>query len=59
MSSYVVRDRHYHEAKKLEVAGRQIASEQAAKQAEYDHRANRRRDDDEMLAMCGLPPRRR
>ena len=61
MTNQVVRTAQYHEQRKLEAIGKQMAAEKAAKQAEYDHYANNRRhfDDDEMLAMCGFPPRRR
>jgi hypothetical protein len=60
MTNQVVRTAQYHEQRKLEAIGKQLAAEKAAKQAEYDRYANRRHfDDDEMMAMCGLPPRRR
>jgi hypothetical protein len=60
---------HTQEKRAQEIAAAQVAREKAAKQAEYQHRAapNRRREDDEMLAMCGIgsgpnlsnPPMRR
>lgn len=57
----VVQTARYHEQRRVELAGHQIARQKAADKAEYEHRAapNRRVDDDELLAMCGLPPRRR
>lgn len=58
---------HTQEKRAQEIAAAQVAREKSAKQAEYQHRANsHRRDDDEMLAMCGIgrpnlsnPPMRR
>ena len=60
---------HTQEKRAQELAASQIARQKAAEQSEYAHRAapKRRRDDDEMLAMCGIgrgpnlsnPPMRR
>ena len=60
---------HTQEKRAQELAASQIARQKAAQQAEIEHRSkpNRRRDDDEMLAMCGIgrgpnlsnPPMRR
>jgi len=60
MAHQVVHTAQYHEQRKLEGIGARLAAEKAAKQAEIEHRSKPRRhfDDDEMLAMCGLPPRR-
>ena len=56
--------RYTNQATKDAVVNEQLAqkksAEASAKQSEYEHRAKPRQfDDDEMLAMCGLPPRRR
>jgi hypothetical protein len=66
--AYEVKDRRYYEQRDQRIVDAQVAKEKAAEQSEYAHRANpRRRDDDEMLAMCGIgrgpnlsnPPMRR
>jgi hypothetical protein len=67
LNSSMTRTRAYQEAIAHEVFKREHAAEQSAKQAEYQHFANRRSlDDDEFRAACGIgstnfgtPPRRR
>lgn len=56
INSPLTRSRAHREAVALEATKRELAEQAAAKQAEYQHRANprRRRDDDELMAMCGI-----
>lgn len=67
--AYEIKDRRYYEQRKQDIADAQVKREKAAEQSEHAHRAapNRRRDDDELMAMCGIgggpnlsnPPMRR
>lgn len=67
--AYEVKDRRHYEQRDQRIVDAQVAKEKAAEQSEYAHRAapNRRRDDDELMAMCGIgcgpklsnPPMRR
>lgn len=69
INSPLTRSRAYREAAQAEAIKREIAEKAATEQAEFNHRANprRRRDDDELMAMCGIgggssfsaPPSRR
>jgi len=67
LNSSLTRSKAYQQAAQREQFQREYAAEKSAKQAEYDHYANRRRlDDDEFRAACGMgainlgaPPRRR
>ena len=55
LNSSMTRTKAYKEAVAHEAFKREQAAEQSAKQAEYDHFANRRRlDDDELRAACGM-----
>lgn len=54
-----VRDRRYYQAQHEQSIRNELARKASAEQAEYQHRANpRQQDDDEFRAACGLPPRR-
>jgi hypothetical protein len=70
LNSSMTRTKAYREAVANARYEREAAAEKSAKQAEYDHYANRSRlddlDDDELRAACGMgstnfgaPPRRR
>lgn len=69
INSPLTRSRAYREAVQAEAYRRKAAAEKSAQEAEFNHRANprRRRDDDELMAMCGIgggssfgaPPSRR
>lgn len=55
-----VRDRRYYQAQNAQAIRKENARKAAALQAELNHRANpRKQDNDELLAACGLPPRSR
>lgn len=67
INSPLTRIRAHREAAQAEAYRREAAAEKSAQEAEFNHRANpRRRDDDELMAMCGIgsprfsaPPSRR
>ena len=67
LNSSMTRTKAYREAVSNACYEREAAAEKSAKQAEYQHFANRRSlDDDEFRAACGIgstnfgtPPRRR
>ena len=69
LNTTLTRSRAYREAVQAEAYRRKAAAEKSAQEAEFNHRANprRRRDDDELMAMCGIgsprfsapPPSRR
>ena len=69
INSPLTRSRAHLLAAQAEAYRREAAAEKSAAQAEFEYRANprRRRDDDELMAMCGIgggssfsaPPSRR
>jgi len=69
LNTNLTRTRAYREAAQFQAFSNEAAAEKSAQEAEFNHRANprRRRDDDELMAMCGIgsprfsapPPSRR
>ncbi len=68
INSPLTRSRAHREAAQSQAFSNEAAAEKSAQEAEFNHRANprRRRDDDELMAMCGIgsprfsaPPSRR